>query len=79
MGLNNPEMDKALTDAWAALDPVPRKAAFKRILDVAAEELPILPLYFPTTVVVTPKWMTGMVNPHRWGSAALWIEDWRAK
>ena len=79
VGLNNPEMDKALTDAWAALDPVPRKAAFKRILDVAAEELPILPLYFPTTVVVTPKWMTGMVNPHRWGSAALWIEDWRAK
>ena len=78
-GFNNPAMDKALADAWAALEPRDRAAAYKRILDIAAEELPILPLYYPTTVVVTPKWMTGMVNPNRWGSIGLWIEDWRAK
>ena len=43
------------------------------------EDLPIIPLYFPTTAVVTPKWMTGMVNPKRWGNSTLWIENWRAK
>lgn len=78
-GFNNPDMDKALTDAQVALDPADRKAAFKRILDIAAEELPILPLYFPTSGVVSPKWMTGMVNPKRWGSITLWIEEWRAR
>jgi len=78
-GFSHPGMDKALTEALAALEPVDRAAAFKRILDIATEELPILPLYFPTTATLTPKWVTGMVNPKRWGSIALWIEDWRAK
>ena len=78
-GLNNPEMDKALMEATAALEPAARAAAFKRILAIANEELPILPLYFPTSALITPKWMTGMYNPKRWGGVTLWIEDWRAR
>ena len=78
-GLNSPEMDKALLEATAALEPAARAAVFKRILAIANEELPILPLYFPTSALITPKWMTGMYNPKRWGSVTLWIEDWRAR
>lgn len=78
-GLNSPDMDKALMEATAALEPANRAAAFKRILAVANEELPILPLYFPTSALLTPKWMTGMYNPKRWGSVTLWIEDWRTR
>jgi peptide/nickel transport system substrate-binding protein len=78
-GLNNPEMDRHLTEAWSSLDPVQRAKSFSKILAIANEELPIIPLYFPTTAVVTPKWMTGIVNPKRWGNSTLWIENWRAK
>jgi peptide/nickel transport system substrate-binding protein len=78
-GFANAEMDKALTEAWSALDPTVRAAAFKRLLTVANEELPIIPLYFPTSALVMPKGMTGMYNPKRWGSVTLWIEDWRAR
>ena len=60
-------------------EPAARAAAFKRILAIANEELPILPLYFPTSALITPKWMTGMYNPKRWGGVTLWIEDWRAR
>ena len=46
---------------------------------ISNEELPILPLYFPTSALVTPRWMTGLHNPKRWGGVTLWIEDWRAR
>jgi ABC-type transport system substrate-binding protein len=72
-------MDKHLTEAWSSLDPAQRAKSFSKILAITNEDLPIIPLYFPTTAVVTPKWMTGMVNPKRWGNSTLWIENWRAK
>jgi peptide/nickel transport system substrate-binding protein len=78
-GLADPAMDKALVEATAALDPNQRAASFKQVLAIANEELPILPLYFPTSALVTPRWMTGLHNPKRWGGVTLWIEEWRAR
>jgi peptide/nickel transport system substrate-binding protein len=78
-GFANTDMDKALADGIAALEPAKRAEAYKRIMAIANEELPILPLYFPAVAMLTPKWMTGIVNPKRWGTFTLWIEDWRAR
>ena len=79
LGYRNPAMDAALMEAWAALDPTVRRAAWKRILDITAEDLPEIFLYFPTVAYLTPKWLTGLVNEKRWGNFTLWVEDWRAK
>ena len=79
MGYRNPAMDAALMDAWAALDPTVRRAAWKRILDIAADDLPEIFLYFPTVAFISPKWLTGLVNEKRWGLFTLWVEDWRVK
>ena len=79
MGYKNPEMDNALMEAWKALDPNVRKIAWKKILDITAQDLPEIYLFFPTGAVLTPKWMTGVVNPARWGLVTLWIEQWHAK
>jgi ABC-type transport system substrate-binding protein len=72
-------MDAALMDAWASLDPAQRRTAWKRILEIAADDLPEIFLYFPTVAFISPKWLTGLVNEKRWGLFTLWVEDWRVK
>ncbi len=79
MGYKNPEMDAALMQAWAALDPEVRSIAWKKIIDITVRDLPEIYLYFPTVAILTPKWMTGAVNDKRWGLFTLWVEQWRAK
>jgi peptide/nickel transport system substrate-binding protein len=79
MGYKNPEMDAALMQAWAALDPEVRSIAWKKIIDITVQDLPEIYLYFPTVAILTPKWMTGAVNEKRWGLFTLWVEQWRAK
>ena len=79
MGYRSAAMDAALMDAWTALEPAPRKAAWKRIQEIEAEDLPEIYLYFPTQAVLTPKWLTGVVNEGRWGNITLWAEDWHAR
>jgi peptide/nickel transport system substrate-binding protein len=79
MGWSEPAMDAALKAARAELDPAKRKVLWKTILDVAADGVPEINLYFPATGIITPKWMTGIVNEKRWGNITLWVEDWRAR
>ena len=78
-GLANPDMDKALADAWAALEEAPRAAAWKRILDIAGTELPEINLFFTSTAVLTPTWLTGVAPEGRWGGPTSWVENWRVK
>ncbi len=75
----NEPMDQAITAARAELDPGKRKLLWKSILDLYADELPELPLYFPANGVITPKWMTGLINPTRYGNFTAWIETWRPR
>ena len=79
MGFRSAGMDEALDAAWAELDPARRKALWKRILDIAAEEVPEVNLFFGAQAIVTPKWITGVVQPDRFGSPTTWIEDWTAR
>jgi len=79
MGYNNPAMDAALIEAWGALDPVVRKAAWKKILDIIADDLPEIYLYFPTNALLAPKWLKGVANEDRWGLITAWVEQWQPK
>jgi peptide/nickel transport system substrate-binding protein len=77
MGLRNPAMDSALDAAWTELDPVKRKVLSKRILGIAAEEVPEVNPFFDAQTMVTPKWLTGVAQPTRFGSPTQWIEEWQ--
>jgi peptide/nickel transport system substrate-binding protein len=79
MDFRDPEMDRALDAARAALDPAQRAVQWKRIIDIAAEALPEIDLFYPTNATVTPKWLTGVVDPVRYGPSTTWIEDWRVR
>lgn len=78
-GLANPDLDAALDAAVAELDPVKRKALWKTILDITADEQAEIDLYFATSAVLTPKWLTGVRNTERFGVPTLWLEDWRMR
>lgn len=78
-GFRDAAMDQALDAAWAELDPARRKPLWRRILSIYADEMPEIPLYFGATAVVTPKWLTGLVRPERFGGPTNWIEDWRPR
>jgi peptide/nickel transport system substrate-binding protein len=78
-GLRNPAMDAALTETRAELDPEARRLKWRRVLEIYAEEMPDIPLYFAATAIVTPAWATGLANPARLGYPTAWIEDWRPR
>ena len=78
-GLANPTLDAALDAALGELDPAKRKALWKTILDITADEQAEINLYFATSAVVTPKFLTGLRNPARFGTPTLWVEDWRPR
>lgn len=79
MDWHNDAVDQAMVAARAELDPQKRKKLWKTIISQYVYDLPEIPLYFPATGLITPKWMTGIYNPGRTGIITSWIEDWRAK
>ncbi len=78
-GIANPGLDAALDAALGELDPTKRKPLWKTILDIAADEQAEINLFFSTSAVVAPKWMTGVRKVERFGTPTLWVEDWRPK
>jgi peptide/nickel transport system substrate-binding protein len=78
-GYANPEMDAVLDAARQELDPIRRKADWKRIHAMVAEDLPILPLFYYTLGYVQAKTMSGIIPPPLGASASAWIEDWRPR
>ena len=78
-GLANPTLDAALDAALGELDPAKRKTLWKTILDIAADEQAEINLFFATSAVVTPKWLTGVRNAARFGTPSLWVEEWRVR
>lgn len=78
-GLRNARMDAALTAARAALEPAERKRQWREILAVAAEELPVIPLYMLTSPMVMARSVTGVAPPPMPGLSTLWVENWRPR
>ncbi len=76
-GYQNPKMDAALEAARTELDAKKRYADWKTILDLYAEDLPELPLFFVAEPYIVPDTITGVLPPRMRAFAPMWIEDWR--
>ena len=77
MGYNNPEMDAAIDAMENELDPERRLVHWRRIQQIYAEELPVLPLYFRASPYILPKWLEGVQPTGHVQHTTLWIEHWR--
>lgn len=75
---SNPEMDKLIDEALATLDQTKRKDLYYKIQAIAAEDVPLLPLYYIENIVAYPKRLQGYTpgvagvlnNVHEWTLAA---------
>ncbi len=78
-GFKNPEMDQLLEAIERELDRDKRKAMWRRLQEIYAEELPALPLYFRSETHIWPLWLDGVVPTGHQDASTLWVEHWRAK
>jgi peptide/nickel transport system substrate-binding protein len=59
-GYNNPEVDKLLDDAMVEIDPVKQKAMYDKLQLIAAQELPLLPMYDQVTITAAQAKVKGL-------------------
>lgn len=78
-GFVNKEMDQLIEDIEKELDPKKRKALWRRLQEIYATELPVLPLYFRANTFIIPHWLKGIVPTGHLISTTMWIEHWYAE
>jgi peptide/nickel transport system substrate-binding protein len=74
---SNAAMDAAIGEVEATLDPTAAKPAWTKIQKQAAEDLPILPLYFYAYGWVAPKDLAELEVRRFVDQPSIWAERWR--
>lgn len=76
-GYADPRVDALLDAIERELDPEKRRALWRELQTIYAEDLPALPLYFRSDAHVWPKWLTGVEPTGHLAPTTLWVERWR--
>jgi peptide/nickel transport system substrate-binding protein len=77
-GFRNAEMDALIDKIEVELGREKRRAMWRRIQEIYATELPVLPLYFRADPFIIPKWLKGVEPTGHQYPSSLWVENWRA-
>ena len=77
-GFNNAEMDRLIDKIEVELDRETRRALWRRIQEIYATELPVIPLYFRANPYVLPMWLKGVEPTGHQDPSTLWVENWRS-
>jgi len=75
-GFRNAEMDQLIKDIEEELDRGKRLEKWKRLQEVYANELPVIPLYFSADAHIWPKNLKGIVPTGHQYRSSLWVEYW---
>jgi len=78
-GFRNQEMDELLEAIEVELDRPMRAKRWRRLQEIYATELPVIPLYFRADPYILPKWLKGLEPTGHQDISALWVENWRAE
>ena len=78
-GFRNLEMDQLIDAVEIELDREKRLGLWRRIQEIYAEQLPVLPLYYRANVFVLPKWLKGVRPTGHQYTTTHWIEEWRVE
>ena len=76
-GFRNAEMDELLESIEIELNRPKRKQMWRRLQEIYATELPVIPLYFRANPYILPKWLKGLEPTGHQNPSTLWVEDWR--
>ena len=77
-GFASPEMDDLIEKTEVELDREIRRGYWRRMQQIYAAELPVLPLYFRAAPYILPTWLRGVEPTGHQGTTTLWVERWRA-
>lgn len=78
-GFRNAEMDELVEKIEVELDKEKRRALWRRLQEIYATELPVIPLYFRANPFILPPWLTGLVPTGHQYPSTLWVEEWGAR
>ena len=78
-GFRNAEMDELLESIEIELNRPKRKQMWRRLQEIYATELPVIPLYFRANPYILPKWLRGLEPTGHQNPSTLWVEDWRVE
>jgi peptide/nickel transport system substrate-binding protein len=78
-GFANPEMNGLIDAIEIELDREKRAVMWRRVQQIYAAELPVLPLYFRADPYILPKWLKGVAPTGHLAPTTLWVETWRAE
>ena len=78
-GFRNAEMDELLESIEVELNRPKRKQMWRRLQEIYATELPVIPLYFRANPYILPKWLKGLEPTGHQNPSTLWVEDWRVE
>ena len=78
LSIKNDEADALIESIQTELIPARRKVLWKRLQEIYAEELPVLPLYFRANAFVIPHWLKGIRPTGHLAPSTLWVEEWHA-
>jgi peptide/nickel transport system substrate-binding protein len=76
-GYTNKEMDNLIEKIETELDREKRQVLWRRLQEIYAEDLPVLPLFFRADAYILPKWLAGVEPTGHEGITTYWIENWR--
>ena len=77
-GYSSPAMDKLIAAMEVELDPTKRKAIWRDMQALYADDLPQMPLYFNANAFLIPKWLKDVVPTGHAYPTTYWIESWRS-
>ncbi len=76
-GFKNSEIDKLVEEIEVQLNKKKRAKMWRRLQQIYADELPVIPLYFRANPYVLPKWIRGVEPTGHQFPTTLWVENWR--
>ncbi len=78
-GFKNAEMDELIDRIEVELNRGERAKLWRRLQQIYAEELPVIPLFFRAEPYVLPKWLNGIEPTGHQFPSTLWVENWRVE
>ena len=78
-GFRNADMDRLIDEIELELDRTRRAGLWKRVQQIYAEQLPVLPLYFRSDAYIIPRWLKGIRPTGHLAPTTNWIEEWRVE
>lgn len=76
-GFRHAEMDELLERLPITLEAEARRPLWRRVQEIYAIEIPVIPLFFRADAHIWPRWLEGVRPTGHLAPSSLWVEEWR--